>query len=367
MRMKHIGKVMTVNGPIDPGDLGPTLSHEHLFLPMNEVSVFQSDDPEAAAQFDRPLTAENYYLTCHDHYAVKANCTLGEEPGDFDLIVKELLLFKERGGKSLVELSGTGPEDLLRFAKVTGLNIITSTAYLRGLINTPSFRGMTREFAENSNVETIAKQFLRDIEFGYADKGVLPGIIGELHTGVYLEPHEIKVLRAAAIAQQESGLAITIHLSHVARNAHDVLDLLEEEGVPMKRVILGHIDSCMTQKDVSMHDAYDYMCSVADRGAYVEFDLCGNEGYFVRRSGSYQMPSDRDRINAIKNLVLRGHTKRILNSQDVGHRNYLVSYGGWGYGHVLGFFKKRMLSAGLQEDTIAKFTVDNPARVLTIC
>ena len=53
---------------------------------------------------------------------------------------------------------------------------------------------------------------LNEIKFGVDDTGIKPGIIGEIGLDKsWVEGDEERVLRAAARAQIESGLAITTH------------------------------------------------------------------------------------------------------------------------------------------------------------
>ena len=64
-------------------------------------------------------------------------------------------------------------------------------------------------------LESIAARLIGEIEDGVGETGVRPGIIGEIGTWEPLHPTEEKVLRAAAAAQQATGLAITVHV-HIA-------------------------------------------------------------------------------------------------------------------------------------------------------
>ena len=65
-------------------------------------------------------------------------------------------------------------------------------------------------------------------------------------------------------------------------------------------------------------------------------------------------------------LFNEGYGERLLLSQDVGHKNYLVEYSGWGYANVLSDFRTMIIKAGRRDHEIARFFLENPARVLAI-
>ena len=120
----------------------------------------------------------------------------------------------------------------------------------------------------------------------------------------------------------------------------------------------------LSHLDIDFQGGVDYVLSLAERGCYIEFDLCGNSGYFRTRETSWWMPTDRERAKALKVLCDRGFKDRILLSQDVGHKHYLREYGGWGYGHVLDEFRHHMRDAGIPDATSELFLTANPATIL---
>jgi phosphotriesterase-related protein len=173
------------------------------------------------------------------------------------------------------------------------------------------------------------------------------------------------VLRAAATAQKHTGLALSVHVHPPTRAGHDVLDLLEGEGVDLRRVVLCHIDAALAHNDIGFADAVEYQRSLAARGAFIEFDLYGNSGYFTDGANSWWLPSDRERAKAIARLADSGHADSVLISQDVGHKHYLSEYGGWGFAHVLTVFKDMLADFGVGSAAHEMITVTNPARMLT--
>ena len=88
--------ITTVLGEIPADELGITSSHEHMYIDMRGcVDVTGCEPPH----FLQPVTAETRYLTFADPYAVLDNALLSDE-ADAE---KELLLFKQAGGKTIVD------------------------------------------------------------------------------------------------------------------------------------------------------------------------------------------------------------------------------------------------------------------------
>lgn len=349
--------VMTVLGPIDPAALGKTITHEHLFI---DLSCYLSPPKPGAdpGSFYDPVTMGNLHNLRRDPYGNRDNCLLD----DVGLAAREVEVFRGLGGSSIVDVTlvdiGRNATALAEVARLTGVNIVAGCGHYIVSAYPPGVAEMSEQ--------QLTDELLREIREGIGDTGIKPGIIGEIGTGHPIHPLEARMLRAAARAQIETGLAITIHVHPPGRRGNEVLDILLGEGVRPDRIILGHIDASLAHLDIEFADALAYIQSLADRGCYIEFDLCGNSGYFVTKEASWWLPSDRERAKALARLCRAGFSDRLLLAQDVGHKHYLREFGGWGYGHVLQDFTHHLREAGIDGRTIEKFFVDNPARVLAI-
>ncbi|HET8684252.1 MAG TPA: hypothetical protein VFM54_20610, partial [Micromonosporaceae bacterium] len=217
--------IMTVLGPVSPDRLGITLPHEHLFLSLFRITRIRDQ-------------------------------RLNDEP----LIIEEVRRFKEAGGGTIVELSNHGlepdPAALRRVAQATGVNIVMGCGWYRE----PYY---DREYIARRTTADLAADFVREIEEGEPTVGVRPGIIGEIGADLdFVAPPEEKVHRAAARAHLKTGLTITTH-SLESPVGLQQLDLFEEEGVDLRRVIVGH---------AATWPFPDYHEAIARRGAYVQFD-----------------------------------------------------------------------------------------------
>ncbi len=312
-------KVMTVLGPIDPEALGITYVHEHLFVDMY-------------SPHKNPVYIDNVL-------------------DDVDLIVKELEPFQQAGGRTIVEVTnqslGRDPLALKQIAERTGINVVAATGYYTEVYYTPS--------VHEKSIEELTETMICDISEGIDDSGVRAGIIGEIGTiGQTISPLEEKVFRAAARAQRATGVALTTH-TRLGNLAQEQLDIIEDEGVDLQRVMIGHQDAKWNQPA--------YLEATLRRGAYVAFDCVGREHWSPTLN--VPLPTNADRVQAIRYLIDRGYVTQIVLSSDICKKPHLCQYGGWGYGHLLNEFVPLLEQAAVGREAIQLMLVDNPKRVLS--
>lgn len=303
-----MGHVMTVLGAIDPGTLGPTLMHEHLFVDLSG----RKQDPDTRLD------------------DVAAAC-------------REVALLQELGGTGLVEVTclgmGRDAAKLKQVAERTGLQIVASTGFYQGAYHPPYV-------AERSEQE-LAEILVQEAAQGLDGTDVRPGILAEIGTSRNeITAAEAKVFRAVALAHKRTGLPISTHCT-LGTMAEEQLNLLEGEGVDPRRVVLGHQD---LQDDLELH------VRLAKRGATIAYDTAGKEAY---------MP-DAVRVRLILGMLARGLGDRVVLSMDITRRSHLQANGGYGYGHLLRSIIPALRTAGVSEREVAGMLVDNPRRVLTI-
>lgn len=302
--MSHI---MTVLGPVAADTLGIVLPHEHLLCDMRRVT----------GNFDHLVD-------------------------DAMLAIKEVMQFKDAGGTSLVDVTSWGlgrdPRTLQHISQETGLHIVMGCGWYReSFFDRPLYE---------STVDEIAAEIVAEINDGVGDTGVRAGIIGEVGSDKhFISPAEERSLRAAARAHRQTGLTITTHavLSPVGLAQ---LDLLEEEGVDLRRVIVGHCDG---------YPHPDYHQVLAKRGAYVEFDTF---------RGRYSWDVHR-RLGLVTEFIQRGYLEHLLLSHDICWKSHLKAYGGTGYDFLLTEFVPMLQEAGLSQEQIHILLVENPRRALS--
>jgi phosphotriesterase-related protein len=350
-------RILTVQGPIEPGELGQTLSHEHILVDLREHWA-EPATAVAAGMEDAPVTPELLALLRRFPFSTtRDNLLLGDE----DVAIRELGHFQRAGGSAVVDVTSIGlgrdPAALFRVSRATGLHVVMGG----GCYVERAHPGWVAE----ASLEDLAELFARDVLVGAEGTRIRSGIIGEIGvTGVvkggrrkqgHMTSEEEKVLRAGGRAAVRTGAAVSVHLDLRSQGAYEVLDKLEEEGLPPERVVLCHMDFV---------EDLDYHRDIARRGAYVEYSSFGRE-YYGDAAG-HSFGHDRTRIEMIGRLVEDGLADRIVISQDVCMKMDLRAYGGNGYAHVATAIVDRMRRHGIDEDALYAMLVENPRRILTI-
>ena len=308
--------VQTVLGPVEPGDLGFTLPHEHTQIALWHVP----------ARWD-------YWQLSRD------------EP----LILEELAAFRDAGGGSLVDLTlpgvGRDPSWLAGIARASGLHVVMGCGWYRGAYYP------AETLVDRRSVDDLTDELVREATDGVGDTGIRPGIIGEIGTDKpWVSALEERVHRAAARAARRTGLAITTH-SVLSPVGLDQLRILEDEGADPGRVVIGHADS---------YPHLDHYLAILERGSCIEYDFLGMSFTPAERHGEGRI------VELLCELLARGHIERVLLSQDVCHYSQLQRYGGNGYAYLARTFLPRLREAGVSDAEIETMTVANPRRLLTL-
>jgi phosphotriesterase-related protein len=342
------GKIQTVLGPIAADEIGITLFHEHLLASM-EAYYQEPAEPTLRKLAYEPLTLENVRQVRLDRNINLDNTVLADE----EMAIKEALLYKEAGGKTIADVSNKGlgrnPSGLQHIAKATGLNIIMGSGYYVR-ISHPSDMVVKTE-------EEIADEIMSDITIGIGDTGIRSGLIGEIGCTEPLPDEERKVLRAAAKAQKETGAPLMIHPPFNDGLALEVVQVLRDAGADLKHTVICH---------VNVYGFSPETCrEIADAGCYIGYESFGNLGYPHLYLGRLlQHRSDLEYIDAIIRLVDDGYIDHILVSHDICFKDFLRTYGGNGYAHILENAIPIMKIQGISEDQINTLFVENPKKYL---
>lgn len=339
--------VQSVLGPVPSSELGVTLTHEHI---LNDLRSWYREPEDVAgataAAGRRPVSAGIAWELQQDPFGNEDNCTLD----DVETAVEEVGLFRDLGGRTILETTGIGiGRDLAGLARVsarTGVTVVAGTGYylsragedLGGFASDPRAQGP----------DAVADAVLADLRDG--EDGVRPGFIGEIGVGADFTPAEQANLRGALMAQREVDLPIQVHLPGWHRRAHDVLDLVDEVGVDPRRVVLCHMNPSGAD--------LDHQTSLLARGAWLQYDMVGMGLYFADQRA--QCPTDSENAAWIARLLDRGHGDQLLISQDVFLKSLLRRNGGPGYGHVLQYFAPRLRELGASAQDLDQLLVANP-------
>lgn len=362
MPSDDIGSVVTVDGRIDPDQLGVTITHEHIFV---DLSNSHFEPPESAAEraiAREPVSMDNLWYVHRRPGRHKDNMQLNS----MDVAREEVARYHRHGGDTIVDVTpknlGGDPEAVRSVARETGVTFIHGTAYYTQVAHPDRIK--------KTSVEELTAEFVSDVQEGIDDTDVRAGIIGELGVSGQIYDAEEKVLRAGARASLRTGAPVNVHppgwqpeehrekTYSSSRWATEILDVLEDEGLPPERVVFSHMD-----RPEFEFNTLEYQRQLADRGAFLEYDMWGAQFYNDDAGMGY--PSDTQRIDAITQLVDDGYASNLLFSQDVAVKIQLTKYGGFGYSHVVENVVSMLRTHGISQTTIDKILVENPKRSLT--
>lgn len=315
-----MAEIITVRGPIQPDELGSTQMHEHIIMDV--------------------------YPTRWGYSSVL---------DDIEVSIDEIRTYKQAGGGALVDptMRGAGrdPKGLKRISEETGVHIIMSTAFAWAQFHTP-----VAGLVNSSSTNALADMMIKDIVEGV--DGIRAGCIGEVGAGGsrisdginYISPLEERLFRASARAQKEAGVPLYTH-TYQGMLAMEQIDLLEEEGVNLERVVIGHLG------DRNLIDFYE---KIGKRGVYLGIDHIGQS-----KGMQVYAPDSRRADNVIK-LIERGYVDRLVLSEDLFLKEMWHFNDGIGYDHVLSSFLPMLKKRGVSDAQIRTMMVDNPARLLTV-
>ncbi|ETK32168.1 phosphotriesterase family protein [Microbispora sp. ATCC PTA-5024] len=319
--------VATVRGPVDTGDLGQTLMHEHVFVLATE----HLDNYGRGAWWD-------------------------EETRVADAIGK-LRALVAKGVTTIVDPTVWGlgryiPRVQRVVAEVPGLNVVVATG-LYTYDDVP-FQYEHRGPGLVMDIpEPMVEDFTRDITEGIADTGVRAGLLKCVVEHKGLTPGVERVCRAVARTHAATGTPITVHTNAAARTGLLALDLFAKEGVDLTKVVVGHAGDS---------NDLDYLMRLADTGATLGMDRFGLDLY----------NSTAARIDTIAALCERGYADRMVLSHDTAC--FMDYFGGawdqvqelaapnWRYDHIHDDVLPALRERGVTDGQITAMLVGNPRR-----
>jgi phosphotriesterase-related protein len=339
------GQVQTVLGAIAADDIGVTLPHEHLFIDFTVMYA----QPVAASDHGRgsePVSLANLGWVRQHFNANLDNLRLTDERVARD----EILLFKNAGGRTVVDPTprslARDPLALARLARATGLNVVMGAGYYVAASHPPDM--------ERRTVDELVREIVADVTGGVGETGVRAGLIGEIGCSWPWTDNEKKVVRAAVLAQRETGAPLMIHPGRDRRAPMEIAEFVQKEGGDLRRTIMCHI--CRTIAEVRA------VLDLARTGIWLEYDLFGLESSYYPYNPSFDMPNDGTRMAHVLALIEAGHGPQVLVSHDIAYKSALVTYGGYGYHHLLVNVVPRLRAKGVDDAGLRRLLVENPAR-----
>ncbi|MBI1256881.1 MAG: esterase [Chloroflexi bacterium] len=303
--------IRTVTGDVPVDTLGLFLPHEHLFTDLRGPSTpgYAQGDPEQVAR----------------------------------VVLPHLQAIERQGVTALVECStmgvGRNIAVLRHLASLTPIRIIAPTGVYK--------EGFIPEELLDLSVEVLAELWVRDLTIGIDGTTSRAGFIkvGLVDDG----PTELEIrnLKAAVLASQQSGAVIASHTigSDAARRE---ISALEAAGHDLTRFIWVHAQT----GDAAAH------VEAAQRGVWVEFDSIGG-GSQTDQTALFE---------AVFAMIVRGFTANLLLSHDAGWYDPSQPDGepkpnGYrGYTALVEQFIPALKARGVSDEIIHTITVTNPAK-----
>ena len=336
------GKAQTVGGVVDPAELGATLMHEHILCDITPPKMAAVNEP------DYPITLQNVFSIM---YGTR------KHPGkyrllDRDCAIAELKRMRDAGGRTVVDLTCGGlkpdPLGLAAISAAADVHVVIGCGYYVEEYQAPENRGKT--------VEQFTHEMIEQVFSGAWGTQIRAGIIGEIGCQSPWSELEQRVMRAAVVAQRETGAALNVHPGRHHDQPQEVMELIRAEGGDAARTIISHLDRTIFD--------HERLFRLADTGCVMEFDLFGQETTYYWRAPAVHMPNDGMRLQTLRRLVDRGCLDRILISHDICYKTRLVEYGGHGYGHIFENVVP-LMRRDFSQSEIDAILIDNPRRLLT--
>jgi phosphotriesterase-related protein len=253
--------IETVNGPVDPAELGVTLGHEHV-------------------RFRDEAVAENW----PGRY---------DEQAEYTAAIEAVNAAKGHGVQTIVDptamFGGRDVRFMKRVADDTGVRSVAGTG-----IYTYDY---LPHYFENRDEDMIAAHFVQDIERGVQGTEIKAAFLKCAADAAGVTEHVEKVHRACARASLQTGAPIMAHSMPEALTGPRQVEIFLEEGVAPEKIQIAH---CGDSPDV------EYVQGLLDRGVYAGLDRYGLE--------MYRPMDERNAVTA--ELLRRGQAERLIISQD---------------------------------------------------
>jgi phosphotriesterase-related protein len=315
-------QVNTVRGPIEGGELGATLMHEHIF-------VLSPDIAKTGGEWDE--TAEQARA------------------------VAKLTELKHKGIDTLVDLTVIGLGRYIPRIKaisdlVPDINIVVATGVYT-YNDVPMYFHFQGPGTVLGGPEPMVDMFIREIRDGIGDTGVKAGILKCASDRPGITPGVERVLRAVAQAHRATGVPITTHTPTPPEPwGLRQQEIFLSEGVDLSRVVIGHSGGTLNT---------EYHQALIDGGSFLGFDHFGVFGFTLE-----------ERVDAVVRLCQKGYAERIVLSHDAMcsvdwfPRSMVDAAKDWHWTHISDDVLPAMRARGISESDIHTMMVDNPRTIL---
>ena len=271
---------------------------------------------------------------------------------DVDKTSAEIQRWAEAGGGAIVDTmptTGRNVDKCVEVSRRTGVPIIMSTGFHKGAYYWPDHWRYL--YDEDEMVELILPEITEGVErTNYRGpiikrspvKAGVMKVAGEYNR---VTGNMKKLIRVVGRVHQQTGTPVYAHTEH-GTAAAEILDLLEEAGVPLDRVLICHLDR---NPDLFLHK------QILERGAFLEYDT----------PSRFKYQPESIVIDLMRSLIAAGFGDRLMLGGDMARRSYLKAYGGGpGFEYLLTEFTPRLVKEGFGEEDLRLIWHENPLRWL---
>jgi phosphotriesterase-related protein len=273
-----------------------------------------------------------------------------------DRAVSRLTRLARLGVNTVVDLTvpglGRDPNLVSKVASRVPVNVVAATGWYSAstLPLFFQFRGPDRLI---SGPDPLVELFVRDIDEGIGTSRIRAAMLKVKTSDEQITPDEARVVAAAAIAAQHTGVPITTHSSPRTRNGLAQQHLLRSLGVALDRVVIGHSGDT---------DDVEYLVELMDAGSTIGLDRFGME----------HVLDDERRFRTLHELLKRGYTDRIVISHDASFYSHVTppswrsaNAPNWRMENIPTKVVPMLHEAGVSDAEIEQVMVKNPQRLFT--
>ena len=311
--------IMTVKGPIPASEMGITLTHEHVLVD------FIGADSTGYHRWDKEEVA--------------------------DRVVPFLSEIQEHQVSTLVECTpaylGRDPWLLKALSERTGMHLLTNTGYYGAHNN----RYVPAQFHQMS-AEEVSKLWVEEFENGIEGSGVRPGFIKiAVENGETLSPAHLKIITAAALTHQKTGMVIASHTGPDAP-AFEQIYILQSLGIDPSGFIWVHAQGGSLEGNIK----------AAQLGTWISLD---NVNLNREPGSAHDVEWYATRIAALKEA---GYLHRVLISHDAGWYKPEEMGGGEfrGFTGIFTGLVPALLSRDFSKEEIDLLLVENPRKAFSL-
>jgi phosphotriesterase-related protein len=217
--------IQTARGPIGLDQLGQTMMHEHVFF-------------------------WSYPEQWHGKLV--------------DFAREELQELIDAGGQTLVDVGPLPQRRMDWYAEIAAqidLNIILPTGFY--------VERRTPEDLRAQSEDQYVERFTRELTTGIGDSGMRAGVIKVAGNKAALTDWEIKVMRAGARVQRETGVPICTHACEGARSQFNVLT---RAGADPERLYFSHVDAEFGWEGRTLTEEAKHLVEIAKEGGSLYFN-----------------------------------------------------------------------------------------------